>query len=61
LVAAVRKAGLNRARIRDAVAELAPYSGVTGMVQWDRLGSNTRAVALGTIKGARVVSYRRDP
>lgn len=59
LVAAVRKAGLNRARIRDAVEELSPFAGVTGPVKWDPLGSNTRAVPLGTIRDGRVVPVSR--
>ncbi len=50
LIAAVRKADLNRARIRDALEELSPWSGVTGTVTWDPQGSNTRAVSLGTIE-----------
>jgi len=59
LVAAVRKAGLNRARIRDAIQELSPFAGVTGPVKWDPLGSNTRPVPLGTIHDARVVPMGR--
>ena len=55
LVAAIRKAGLNRARIRDAIQELSPFTGVTGSVKWDPLGSNTRSVPLGTIHDGRVV------
>ena len=50
LIAAIQKAGLNRARIRDAVRNLSPWQGVTGKLEWDALGSNTRAVELGTIK-----------
>jgi len=53
VIAAVRAAGLNRARIRDALQELSPYSGVTGTIRWDALGSNTRAVSLGTIERGR--------
>lgn len=56
LVAAIRKAGLNRARIRDAVRELSPWAGVTGAVKWDTLGSNSRTVQLGTVKAGRVIS-----
>ncbi|MBE3068785.1 MAG: ABC transporter substrate-binding protein [Planctomycetes bacterium] len=51
LVAAIGKAGLNRARIGDAVRDLSPWTGVTGTVTWDALGSNTRPAALGTICG----------
>ncbi len=55
LVAAIRKAGLNRVRICDALRELSPWHGVTGSIQWDGLGSNCRRVALGTIKSGRVL------
>jgi ABC-type branched-subunit amino acid transport system substrate-binding protein len=55
LVAAIRKAGLNRARIRDALADLSPWRGVTGVIQWDPTGSNTRPITLGTIAGGRIV------
>jgi ABC-type branched-subunit amino acid transport system substrate-binding protein len=55
LIAAIRKAGLNRAKIGDALRGLAPYQGVTGIISWDKLGSNTRPVALGTIRTGGVV------
>ena len=50
LVAAIRKAGLNRARIRDAVQQLSPWDGVSGPIHWDELGQNDRAVRLGVIR-----------
>ena len=40
LVAAVRRAGLNRARIRDAVRDLSPWQGVAATMEWDGLGRN---------------------
>lgn len=55
LAAAVRKAGLNRPRIRDAVRGLSPWPGVTGVVAWDPLGQNQRSVRLGSIRDGRVV------
>ena len=55
LIAAIRKAGLNRALIRDAISELSPWDGVTGTIKWDPLGSNNRIVLLGTIRNGRVV------
>ena len=42
--AAIRRGGLNRARIRDAVRELAPWPGVSGRVRWNALGRNDGAV-----------------
>jgi branched-chain amino acid transport system substrate-binding protein len=46
LVAAVRKSGLNRSRIRDAIQALSPYQGVSGKIEWDPLGRNARSVPL---------------
>jgi len=57
LIAAIRQAGLNRARIRDAVRNLSPYEGVTGSINWDGLGSNCRPVGLGTIKNGRIQPF----
>ncbi len=54
LIAAIRKAGLNRARIGDAVRELSPWHGVTGDITWDSLGTNSRSVSLGEIRNGHV-------
>jgi ABC-type branched-subunit amino acid transport system substrate-binding protein len=54
LIAAIRQAGLNRARIRDAVQELSGWQGTTGAICWDNLGQNERPVALGTVREGRV-------
>ena len=54
LVAAVRQAGLNRARIADALRRLSPWEGVAGVVRWDTLGGNIRPVQLGTIRDGGV-------
>ena len=50
LVAAVRKAGLNRARIGDAIRGLSPWDGVAGVIRWDTLGGNTRPARLGHVR-----------
>jgi len=55
IVAAIREAGPNRARIRDAVRDIAPYDGVTRKIDWDATGRSTGAVGLGTIGGGRIV------
>jgi len=55
LVAAIRKAGLNRPRICDAVRGLSPWQGITGHIRWDPLGSNSRLVGLGTVRAGRVI------
>jgi branched-chain amino acid transport system substrate-binding protein len=53
LIAAIRKAGLNRARICDQIRDLSPWHGVTGNVDWDPLGSNLRLVELATVRNGR--------
>lgn len=55
LVAAVRRSGLNRARIRDALRALSPWPGVSGTITWDSPGRNRRPVSLCTVKEGRVV------
>jgi branched-chain amino acid transport system substrate-binding protein len=49
LVQSIRQAGMNRARIRDAVAGISPWQGDAGVVRWDRLGRNTRKVQLSVL------------
>ena len=63
LIAAIRKAGLNRPRIHDEVRALSPWNGVTGKIKWDPLGSNSREVHLGTIRNGRVhlLSQKKAP
>jgi ABC-type branched-subunit amino acid transport system substrate-binding protein len=56
LAAAVERAGLNRARIRDAVRELSPWSGVAGSIDWNPVGQNRRAVRLARIADGRIVA-----
>ncbi len=47
LAAAIREAGLNRSRIRDAMRSLSPYEGASGRIEWDAFGQNRRPVRLG--------------
>lgn len=56
LIEAIRKAGLDRALIRDALEELSPWTGISGPLEWDSLGQNRREVRLGTITGGAVVT-----
>jgi branched-chain amino acid transport system substrate-binding protein len=49
VIAAIRKGGLNRARIGDAVRETVPWSGVSGPISWNAVGANLRRPQLGTI------------
>ncbi len=39
-IEAVRTAGLNRVHIRDAIAKMNGYAGVTGIIEWDNGGGN---------------------
>jgi ABC-type branched-subunit amino acid transport system substrate-binding protein len=52
---AIRKAGLNRYRIRDALAEIVHYRGVTGEIVMDRVHSDRGPVTLATVKNGRWV------
>ena len=62
LIAAVRQAGLNRVRIRDAVRRLSPWPGVSGTITWDPTGQNHRPVRLGTVQnGQTTVVESRGP
>ncbi|MBM4318479.1 MAG: amino acid ABC transporter substrate-binding protein [Deltaproteobacteria bacterium] len=54
-IAAIRKAGLSWARIRDAIGELAPFQGVTGEIAFDGSLSNRRRMTLATARGGRFV------
>ena len=53
-IEAIREAGLNRARIRDAVQALSPWTGVSGTIEWSSLGQNEREVRPATIEGGRI-------
>jgi branched-chain amino acid transport system substrate-binding protein len=53
--AAVRRAGLNRARIRDELRALAPWAGASGTVRWDPRGRNEAPVALGRWRDGQLV------
>jgi branched-chain amino acid transport system substrate-binding protein len=55
VIEAIRKAGLNRARIRDSVEALAPWDGSAGTIDWSPLGRNRRDVRPATIRDGRVV------
>jgi branched-chain amino acid transport system substrate-binding protein len=54
LTAAIRKAGLDRGRISDAVRDVSPWEGVGGTIQWDERGRNSRNAQLVTILGGAV-------
>ena len=54
VVDAVRRAGLNRALIRDAVRGRSPWRGAGGIVRWNELGQNEGPVGLARWTGGRL-------
>jgi len=58
LGAAVLKAGLNRALIRDALRELSGWQGVCGAVTWDAVGQNQSGVSLGSFRNGKTIAEK---
>lgn len=59
LTAAIRQAGPNRGRIREALIALSPWSGLAGPVHFDGTGQNTATtIPLGTIRNGAVLPLR---
>jgi len=57
LLESIRQSGLNRAAIRQAIVELTPWCGVTGIIEWGPTGQNRRPVThYATIRGGRIQS-----
>jgi ABC-type branched-subunit amino acid transport system substrate-binding protein len=54
-IEAIRRGGLNRARIHDSLRALDGWTGLTGPIRWDKLGSNTRPPRLGVISDGRPI------
>ena len=55
LIAAIHRAGPNRARIREAITQLSPWPGIAGPIRFDGTGQNQRAdLSLGTIRKGTV-------
>jgi branched-chain amino acid transport system substrate-binding protein len=50
IVRSIRSVGLNRARIRDAIAADSGYHGVTGDISWDNGGGNLALLRLVTVR-----------
>lgn len=60
LIAAIRRAGLNRARIRDALYECQRYDGVSGAIEFDATLNDVGAVYLATVENG-TFAYRPVP
>ena len=57
LIAAIRQAGPNRARIREALVQLSPWAGIAGLIRFDGTGQKRRTdLAVGTIRHGAVVA-----
>jgi len=57
LLDAICAAGLNRARIHDALADMEDYDGVTGHMVFDPLGKNVAPMYLGAVHSG-AITYR---
>jgi len=56
LIEAIRRAGPNRARIREALTQLSPWSSIAGPIHFDGTGQNTGTnIRLGTIRDGSVI------
>lgn len=58
IIDAVRKAGLNRARIRDALFELRAYPGVTGAIEFDATQNDVSRPWLAEVRAGRFHYFR---
>jgi branched-chain amino acid transport system substrate-binding protein len=61
VIAAIRQAGLNRYRIRDALAEMKTYSGVTGEIAFDDVYSDRGPIVMVTVRGGEFVFNEPKP
>ncbi|HVU47946.1 MAG TPA: ABC transporter substrate-binding protein [Terracidiphilus sp.] len=57
LLDSIRKAGLNRARIHDALADIGQYEGVTGTMIYDPNLKNVSLMYIGTVQNG-AITYR---
>jgi branched-chain amino acid transport system substrate-binding protein len=53
LIAAIRRAGPDRTSIRDAIRDLSPWEGVSGLIRWDKLGRNDRRATIAEVRDGR--------
>ena len=55
LLEAIRRAGPNRARIREALTQLSPWPGIAGPIHFDGTGQNTRTnICMATIRDGAI-------
>jgi len=61
VIESIERVGLNRARIRDALAAVSSRPGAAGSIAWGPLGRNLREPVLATVREGRVVPLERPP
>jgi len=54
VVEAIRRSGLNRALIRDAIRDLSGWQGTSGKIEWDPVGQNVAPVWLGSYRRGKI-------
>jgi branched-chain amino acid transport system substrate-binding protein len=60
LIEAIRRGGLNRARIREALTQLSPWPGIAGPIRFDGTGQNIRTnVCMSTVSNGIIVTVKR--
>jgi branched-chain amino acid transport system substrate-binding protein len=56
LLEAIRRAGINRVRVREALGQLSPWPGIAGSIHFDGTGQNTRTnLGMGQIREGAMV------
>jgi branched-chain amino acid transport system substrate-binding protein len=56
LIEAIRRGGLNRGRVREALTELSPWNGLAGPIRFDGTGQNVRTnIGMGVMRDGAVV------
>jgi ABC-type branched-subunit amino acid transport system substrate-binding protein len=60
IIAAIEEAGLNRAKIRDALAAMKRFDGVTGVKEFDPIFNNISPPTLAVVEKGRFVFYNRE-
>lgn len=60
LITAVNRGGLNRALIRDELAAMKQYRGVTGLKEFDAVFNNITPAVLAKLESGRFVFHTRD-
>jgi ABC-type branched-subunit amino acid transport system substrate-binding protein len=60
MIDAIERAGLNRARIRDELAAMTDYAGVTGRQEFDAVFSDRSPAILAVLENGRFAFYTRE-